>query len=385
MIRMKIPSENTESSAGGGLAGKSAFKAMLAADRQEAFQSILNNTQSDGNRQGNFAGDGKNVPMRDLIPGNPLTAAAGEDSPASAAGIASRVRSNAMSVVNEGGFDNLAASALLKAASLTSSASPSLDLYNMKGMGGGSNPAMASTYTAAYENAASVGGVRRRSYGSGYASSGASSAPTGVVSAQFESGGDSGVDAIGYDSNGGTSYGTYQISSRQGTMKAFLDYLDDSAPDISSKLRSAGSSNTGGRTGRMPSMWKKVADEQPERFGELQRDFIEQSHYLPAVQALQDSASFDVTTRSKALQEAMWSTAVQHGPDKAARIFTKAIEKAARSGGGVSDSKIIENVYALRSGDFGSSSASVQSAVKGRFNDEKEMLLTMLAREPKEV
>ena len=94
---------------------------------------------------------------------------------------------------------------------------------------------------------------------------------------------------IGYDYNGGTSYGTYQISSRAGTMKHFIDYLSEQAPDLANKLKAAGPANTGHSFGKMPSVWQKVATEDPVRFSKLQYDFIEKSHYLPAVQEISES------------------------------------------------------------------------------------------------
>ena len=91
----------------------------------------------------------------------------------------------------------------------------------------------------------------------------------GKLSAQFESGRD-GIAAIGYDRNGGTSYGKYQVSSRAGSLNDFLAFLDGEAPDISKRLRAAGPGNTGSRKGAMPDMWRAIADEQPERFEALQ-------------------------------------------------------------------------------------------------------------------
>ena len=51
----------------------------------------------------------------------------------------------------------------------------------------------------------------------------------GALSAQFESG-KQGVSAIGYDKNGGTSYGAYQIASRPGTMDQFISFLNGKEP-----------------------------------------------------------------------------------------------------------------------------------------------------------
>ncbi len=50
----------------------------------------------------------------------------------------------------------------------------------------------------------------------------------GDLSSTFESGAQ-GVNAIGYDRNGGTSYGTYQIASKPGTMKGFIEFLREKA------------------------------------------------------------------------------------------------------------------------------------------------------------
>ena len=76
----------------------------------------------------------------------------------------------------------------------------------------------------------------------------AAAAETGMgrLSARFESGGD-GIAAIGYDRTGGTSYGKYQIASRVGSMKSFLNFLDGEAPDIAQRLRKAGPADSGSR------------------------------------------------------------------------------------------------------------------------------------------
>ena len=113
----------------------------------------------------------------------------------------------------------------------------------------------------------------------------------GSLSAQFESG-DNGPEVIGYDGKGGTSYGTYQISSRAGTMHSFLDYLSEKAPDIARQLQAAGPANTGSRFGKMPATWQKIAAQDPTRFSTLQNDFIEQTHYLPAMQEITEKTGF---------------------------------------------------------------------------------------------
>jgi hypothetical protein len=198
----------------------------------------------------------------------------------------------------------------------------------------------------------------------------------GSLAAQFESGKD-GIAAIGYDRVGGTSYGKYQIASRVGTMNGFLSFLDAEAPDIATQLRAAGPANTGGRRGKMPDAWQKVAAEQPARFEALQEKFIHDSHYAPALNAVTRTAGIDPAKLSPAMQEVLWSTAVQHGPAGAARIFNRAVSK-----GGFdtmqAERRLIDNVYAIRAEQFGSSTDQVRAAVRNRLRQEKALALAMI-------
>lgn len=199
----------------------------------------------------------------------------------------------------------------------------------------------------------------------------------GQLSARFESGGD-GIAAIGYDRNGGTSYGKYQIASRVGSMKSFLKFLDSEAPDIAQRLRKAGPANTGGRRGGMPDAWRAIAKEQPERFEALQEAFIHESHYKPAMKAIVERTGLEADRLSPAMREVIWSTAVQHGPAGAARIFDRADDLSGKPTDPAYERKLISNVYKLRAGQFGSSTQAVQAAVQNRFRQEKNLALNML-------
>lgn len=202
----------------------------------------------------------------------------------------------------------------------------------------------------------------------------------GKLAAQFESGGD-GIAAIGYDRHGGTSYGKYQIASRVGSMDRFLNFLDVAAPDMSGILRQAGPANTGSRKGAMPDAWRKLAAEQPQRFEALQEKFIYDSHYKPALAAVTKHTPLDENKLSSVMQEVLWSTAVQHGPAGAARIFSRAAERVngkADAGDKSYDRKLIDSIYAIRAEQFGSSAETVQNAVRDRMRREKSLALNML-------
>lgn len=205
---------------------------------------------------------------------------------------------------------------------------------------------------------------------------------TGALSAKFESGTD-GVAAIGYDKHGGTSYGKFQLSSKAGTMDQFIKFLRKESPEYAKRLAAAGPANTGGRSGAMPKEWKKIAEENPVLFESLQEKFIHASHYAPALSAINERTGLDPSQMSPALQEVLWSTAVQHGPSGAARIFSKAMDKidastADKPGTENFEKAMIENIYAMRSTQFSSSTERVQSAVQNRLEQERDLALAML-------
>jgi hypothetical protein len=203
----------------------------------------------------------------------------------------------------------------------------------------------------------------------------------GVLSATFESGTE-GPGTIGYDRNGGTSYGTYQIASKPGTMRGFIEFLKEREPKWAASLNAAGATNTGSTKGRMPDVWRSIASKDPEKFGQLQREFIEATHYEPARGKILANTGVDVDTMPAAAREALWSTAVQHGPAGAAKIFGRAI----KSIGGEKPERqfaqqLIEKVYERRKDQFDSSTAEVQTSVRGRMKVEKDMVLAMLQGE----
>lgn len=202
----------------------------------------------------------------------------------------------------------------------------------------------------------------------------------GWLAAQFESG-TKGIASIGYDRHGGTSYGKYQISSRAGSMDAFIRFLDRAAPEYAKRLSAAGPANTGGKAGAMPREWKKIASENPDGFEALQNRFVRDNNFLPALRKLTRNSSFDRDDMTGVVGEVLWSTAVQHGPTGAARIFRQALGKLGGENG-FSDPEfqgdLIRTVYDLRSKQFGSSSTSVRSAVQNRLGREMELALSLI-------
>lgn len=190
----------------------------------------------------------------------------------------------------------------------------------------------------------------------------------GDLSARYESGA-AGSAAIGYDKKGGTSYGRFQLSSKQGSMDGFLRFLEGKggeAAAIAARLRAAGPADTGGKSGAMPEAWKREA--RMPGFADLEREYIQREFYDPAMRSLPSGAAAAVLA-SPQLQQMVWSTAVQHGAGGAADI----LRKAWRDGMGNED--FVRAAYAERATRFGGSDPDVRASVQRRLRREADDLL----------
>lgn len=195
----------------------------------------------------------------------------------------------------------------------------------------------------------------------------------GQTSKLFESGkGGAGTVSSGKGDLGGASYGTYQLSSSQGTLQQFLKgskYGDQFAglqpgtPEFNAK-------------------WKEVAKADPE-FGNAQHDFIKQTHFDPQMAKLA-KGGIDLSGRGAAVQDAVWSTSVQFGGKSS--LIEKAL--AGKDVSKLSDAEVVAAIqdYKVANNDklFASSSAGVRAGTANRAAAEKEQLLA-LANAPQNV
>jgi hypothetical protein len=166
-----------------------------------------------------------------------------------------------------------------------------------------------------------------------------------------------------------------------GTVARFI-----AAPDFPWRERFAGL--TPG-TPEFSAQWKALASEAPDAFFEAQHAFIQRTHFDPLVGKIATEDRVDVTRRSPALQDVIWSTAVQHGPN------TPVVHRAIQGlGGGAAleppdrtrDRHLIVAIYAERgrrsaAGNlvyFSRNSKAVQDGVARRFRSEERDALRML-------
>ncbi|WP_271007464.1 LysM peptidoglycan-binding domain-containing protein [Paucibacter sp. B51] len=210
----------------------------------------------------------------------------------------------------------------------------------------------------------------------------------GKLSARYESG-RRGSAAIGYDNTGGWSYGKYQIETQRGTMAKFLDHAATHAPEMHQALKAAGGLEAArAGTAEFKKAWVTLAAD--PRFAALQHSFIASRHYEPLAARLKAEQGLDLSQRSAALRDVVWSVAVQHGSGSS--VIAKAL--AGRDVSQLKDADIINAIYDERGAEkldksgktvlkyFSKSTDDVQAGVRHRFEQERKQALQMLSPFP---
>ena len=198
-------------------------------------------------------------------------------------------------------------------------------------------------------------------------------AKLGDASAKFESG-NKGVTAVSWDKTGGSSYGKWQLTTNSHSMQDWLDWMEKKGgkeAELAKQIKAAGDISV--RNGAASQMYVQLAAENPELFEESQRQFLIEHHYNPALRKLAPEMQ-DRINKSRTLQEVLWSTAIQHGPSGARKVF----ENALKANPNASDEELIRAVYQERKLHFGGSDPDVRNGVRSRFDRESDQMVGML-------
>lgn len=209
----------------------------------------------------------------------------------------------------------------------------------------------------------------------------------GKTSEKYESGGKGPGTINDYNGSaggdlGGASYGTYQFASYlpetmtngrarpSAKNSPVLQYINSSKfKDRFDGLIPA--------TAAFDSKWKEVASSNNKEFKDDQHDFVKRKYYDVMISNL-IRVGLDLSKYGPSVQDLVWSTAVQFGPNKT-NIFTIPLANKSE----LTDKDIVELVSAYKQESveslFKSSSDGIRSGVKNRYAQEKTALLGLLA------
>lgn len=187
----------------------------------------------------------------------------------------------------------------------------------------------------------------------------------GQTSKRFESG-RRGASAIssGKGDFGGASYGEYQLASKTGTLQRFL-----SKSGFADQFKGMAPGSK-----EFNEKWLELS-KNPD-FVKGQHEFIKNTHYDPQMNLLAKSG-IDLSGRGAAVQDSVWSTAVQFGGGSS--LIKKAL--SGKSVSSMSDAEIVSAIqdYKIANNDslFASSSAGVRSGTLARAVAERSALISL--------
>lgn len=205
----------------------------------------------------------------------------------------------------------------------------------------------------------------------------------GQLSEKYETGGRGpGTVSNGVGDPGGVSYGSYQMTSNKGgTVARFVSGKTFPWRKAFKNLKPG--------SVKFSAKWREVAEQQPEAFFEAQHLYIQKTHFDPLVERLDRELHLGCLQRPRVVQDVIWSTAVQHGPETS--VIHNACDTLKQSGQFKPtllefDRLFIKAVYAERGKKnkkgqpsyFLNSSAEVQQGVLNRFVKEERDALTAL-------
>ena len=196
----------------------------------------------------------------------------------------------------------------------------------------------------------------------------------GFVASKYESNSNPGTISNTPGDYGGKSYGAWQFSSKTGSLDSFVNSLRGKNSEFYTELSEA-KAKDGNKFGKnFDVAWTSIALSNKDKFLNLQQGYVKENYYDSAAQSLKSKYGFDISEKSNALKESLWSTVVQHGVGGALSVFSKLNLNN-------SDGKIINDLYSERqkvNQYFRSSSSEVKQSVYNRFTREKQDMLSML-------
>lgn len=190
----------------------------------------------------------------------------------------------------------------------------------------------------------------------------------GILSEKYEGGGPATISTGEGDPVGGISYGTYQLATNTGSVRAFVDWLLNRGGVAAGYGAMLDRFEPG--TLEFSNQWLWLANNCPE-WGELQDDYVKPRYYDAALTtAIEEGLTADLPD---ALQAVLFSNAIQHGPYWAGRLLAESYDP--------DPATWIRNVYDTKLTDMSWSSGAptLRPGLFNRWENEKQDALTLLA------
>lgn len=144
----------------------------------------------------------------------------------------------------------------------------------------------------------------------------------GDLSALYESNGDPGCVSTGYGDLGGISYGSYQLASAAGSVDEFIQWGINYGGYYADYANSLNQYDV--NSDEFISQWKSLAEADSQGFLQMQHDYIKSEYYDKACRYLANNG-LHADKHSEALQDVIWSRAVQYGPGNVVDLFNEAL------------------------------------------------------------
>lgn len=198
----------------------------------------------------------------------------------------------------------------------------------------------------------------------------------GAVARKFETScRQPGFVSSGKGDKGGPSYGVYQFASTTGGVEEF--YRNGMTAEDRKYFDGINPRDWTNANGKCAQAWKKWCAENEDAAFNAQQNYMMSKYYPQAASAFKAQTGIDPSS-NRALQEAVISTSIQHGPSGASRIFSSSLNSS------MNNEEMITAIYKNRSNVESTfkSSPSLWGGLRQRLGcDEPKLVLSMLGDE----
>jgi len=185
----------------------------------------------------------------------------------------------------------------------------------------------------------------------------------------------------GLHDDGGISYGIYHFSSTKGVVQKFVKWLQEQPYPYKEygNLLARYEINSDEFIAR----WRELGNADTVGFAQFQEDYVKPIYFAVGANNLWERYGFNICQRSEALQSVLWSNCVQHGDYFGTQVFGDAAEFDGQDLNRMSDSEIIQNIYAVKLTDMSWSSGApaLRLGLLNRWRNERQDALAMLDAE----